>query len=169
MQLNSNHLGIGVASLVLLALVGALLATPVAAETVALPQNETFSVSNDTQELRAVGENASGELTVTVYNATNSSDLVEVTNGTLNATDANGGTDTFSFAAIDAANVTQYKLSVDGTAGIELLELEKVQVISGGGGLLPTDSEIMGVPVVVAAGGGLSILVLAGGALLLLG
>jgi hypothetical protein len=155
MHWNQKRVGGFVAALMLLAVAATvLLATPVAADSVTLPQNETFAVSNDTESLRVVAENMSGDLTTTVYDATNSSSLVEVTNGTLNSSKT---TDSYTFSVIDAENVTHYKLSVDGP-GAESVVLEKLEAISGGGGaMLPGGDALAGMSP-LEAGGALAII-----------
>lgn len=146
----------GLVALTIVAVLATMAVGPVAAETVALPQNETFDVDNETEAIRAVADNASGELTVDVYdvNATSGNET-HIKDGTLNATDAAGGTDTYRFEAIPE-NASQIKLSVDGDGvAVESLALEKVQIV-GGGGMLPGDSDgpiVLVVGIVAIVGG----------------
>lgn len=121
-----------------------------------LPANETFAVDNDTEELRAIVENTNGTLDVTVYNATGDT-RTEVATGTVTA-DGADATDTYSFTAIDAANVSEYELEVTGD-GAERVQIEMVGVVSGGGGFMDSGYSLAAIVVAVGAIGGLGLYV----------
>lgn len=119
---------------------------------------DTLGVDNDTQAVQALAENATGTLDVTVYGVDADGNETEVATGTLDAT--GNSTDTYEYSSLDPSTYGEYRVVVDGDADAETIEIAKVQVVSGGGGLIGD----LGGTNVVAGLGALAGLVALGGA-----
>lgn len=138
----------------------------VAAQSVALPQEKTFSVDNQTEALRVSAENISANsdgfnaLDVEVFGVDSGGNETSVDTGEVNTTGSGTTADVFRFESIDPQTYPSYRVNVTG-AGAEFLEIDKIQAVTGGGGFIPSGS-IGGVSYVQAAGIG-AILLLIGG------
>lgn len=103
-----------------------------------IPFSENVSVDNDTESIRVLAENIENE-TADVYfyevNTTTDNRTETLANsGQLNT--SGDGTDSLTFSNLDTANFSTYEVVVNGTESIASLTVEKLQVVSGGGGVL---------------------------------
>lgn len=130
-----------------------------------LPQEQTFSVDNDTESVRAVAINTSGPLNVSVYAVYDNGTEDLVDSGTLDTSDSTDDAATFAYRIADAETDHDYRVNVSAeTDGVtaESVEIEKLQAMSGGGGLLGGAAgggnlPVYGLVAIVAiAGGGLA-------------
>lgn len=124
-----------------LVLVGGLVGVATA-QTVALPQEETFAVGNDTEALRASAENITGDetLDVEIYGIDTDGNETDspLDTGELNTSAADVTADTYRYEDLDPQTYPEYKVTVNGD-GAEWVEIEKLESFGGGGGLLPSD------------------------------
>ncbi|WP_335999364.1 hypothetical protein [Halorientalis halophila] len=127
-------------------------------ESAEIPQEETFSVDNDTESVRAVAINTSGTLNVSVYTVDENGTETLVSSGTLNTSAVSGDSDIFAYQIPDSETDVQYRVNVSAEtqgAGAETVEIEKLQAMSGGG-LLPGGAGSGDLPIYV---GGLLLVV----------
>ena len=100
--------------------------------------NQTVSVGEDTDGLRVLAENTTGELNVTVSGIDADGNETQVATGTLNATSGPNATDTYEYRNVNATLYPDYLVTVTGDAA-ETLDVTKLQVVQPGGGGLISD------------------------------
>ncbi|MHB9288123.1 hypothetical protein ACKVMT_13920 [Halobacteriales archaeon Cl-PHB] len=99
--------------------------------------NKTLDVDEDTEGVRVLVENTTGNLTAYVYGVDGDGNETEVANGTLYAPGDNE-TDTYEYRNINSTKYPEYRVEVTGEA-VETLEIAKLQVVTGAtGGILPS-------------------------------
>jgi len=98
---------------------------------------DTFTVTNDTEELRVTAENVTNDsATVVVTGIADDGTETQVTTGTVTTDAANGTyTDTYSYTNIAPSSYTEYRVEVSGD-GADSLSVVKIGVTSGGAGFL---------------------------------
>jgi len=105
-----------------------------------MPYSQNVTVDNDTEKIRVLAENIDGDTaSVTVSEVENHSSTgpngtrstTQVATGTLDTSTST--TDTYTFAAVDPANVSTYQIDVDGTSSMASLEVERLVAVGAGG------------------------------------
>lgn len=125
--------------------------------------NKTMAVDNDTESVYVEAHNTNGtNLTINIYAQNDTHEKQVVQNATLKA--SNDSTQLYEYTSIDAANYSDYRVTVDGEA--EEVNVGLIQKVAGtGGGALLDSAESLlpdGVTLpMVAAGGAATLLIFA--------
>jgi hypothetical protein len=134
---------------VALAGVGAMVGAVGAVSSPDTPYNETIGVDTDTEQLRVTATNITDDSTgtaldVEVFGVTNASDSATRTETSVATGSVSTGTEStssYTYSGVNSSEYSTYKVSVTSpststnTTAEELL-IEKIGVLSGGGGLL---------------------------------